>query len=200
MRCGSPRSKRRRSRVATPSRPLRPCPTSIARHSRVNKSSTVSARNRRSVGELVGDEIHAPDVVSSRRWPSRLAMHGGRVTPRPFPPERQSFLDVQPVNALLSDVPAFPSQQNEQSPIAKPHPGLCQLSQALSERSQWISTTFVPNARETEAGGPHRPSLMTMYRPIKYCTTSRCLTGFRTFFGRRPGASPCPRSDRRQRA
>jgi hypothetical protein len=38
------------------------------------------------VHELVGDEVHAPDVVAGGRWSSLFPMHGGRVPPRPFAP------------------------------------------------------------------------------------------------------------------
>jgi hypothetical protein len=54
--------------VATTSRPLRPWPASIARHSRVKRSSTVR-RKPSSIRELIGEEVHAPHVIASECGP-----------------------------------------------------------------------------------------------------------------------------------
>src|SRR5918992_47058 len=46
------------------------------------------------VGELIGDEVHGPDVIAYRCRSPLLAMHGGRVAPRALPSQRQSLLGV----------------------------------------------------------------------------------------------------------
>ena len=68
------------------------------------------------IGELVGDEVQAPDVISSAavrrcsRW-TAVAWRQGRF--------RRSVLDVQPIDPLIPDLPAFSPQQHEQPAIAE---------------------------------------------------------------------------------
>jgi hypothetical protein len=40
------------------------------------------------IGELIGDEVHAPDVIPRGRWSSLLAVDGRRMAPRALPAER----------------------------------------------------------------------------------------------------------------
>jgi hypothetical protein len=61
----------------------------------VNRSITSARGIVAPVGELVGDEVHAPDLVAGDRGPELLAMHRCRLSPRALPPEREAFLGVQ---------------------------------------------------------------------------------------------------------
>lgn len=60
-----------------------------------------------SIRQLVGHEIHTPDVVARRRWTSLLPVDRRRVTPRAFPSQGQTLLGIEPIKALFADVPAF---------------------------------------------------------------------------------------------
>src|SRR5690349_11599924 len=56
-----------------------------------------------SIGELVGDKVHTPDVIACRRWSTLLPMHSGRMAPGPLSPQRQSLLGVEPIAAFLAE-------------------------------------------------------------------------------------------------
>ena len=64
------------------------------------------------VGELIGHEVHAPDLITRRRRSSLLTMHGGRVSPRALPPQRQPLLGVEAIASLFADLPAFPLEED----------------------------------------------------------------------------------------
>ena len=110
------------------------------------------------IGQLVGDEIHAPDVVARRRGSSLLAVHRRRVSPRTFPSEGQAFLGIDPIKALFADVPAFAPQQDPQPAVPKTDPGLCELAHALPQGRQRILPASVVHGRARgahhEAGAP----------------------------------------------
>ena len=59
------------------------------------------------VGELIGHEVHTPDVIPCGRGSSLLTVHGRGVAPWALPPERQSLLGVEAITALLAEFPAF---------------------------------------------------------------------------------------------
>ena len=84
------------------------------------------------IGELIGDEVHRPDVIARRCRPALLAMHGGGVSPWPFPSQRQALLGVQAIAPFLAELPALASQQHQQSTIAKSHAGLGELAESLA--------------------------------------------------------------------
>ena len=90
------------------------------------------------IGQLIGDEVHAPDVVAGRRGSPLLPVHRRRVAPRTFPPEGQAFLGVHPITALFPDLPAFPAEQDPQPAVPKPDPRLGELAHALPQRRQRI--------------------------------------------------------------
>jgi predicted transcriptional regulator len=116
------------------------------------------------IGQLIGDEVHAPDVVAGRRGSSLLPVHRRRVAPRTFPPEGQAFLGVHPIKALFSDLPAFPEEQDPQPAVPKPDPRLGELAHALPQRRQRILPAAVVHRRSCRpdhAAGPpgaHRVS------------------------------------------
>jgi hypothetical protein len=83
MRWGNPRSNRSRSSVATTSRDLRTRPASIARALAREPIDHGQRAEASAVDDLVGDEIHAPDVVASRGGPTLFTMDGD-VTRRGF--------------------------------------------------------------------------------------------------------------------
>jgi hypothetical protein len=86
-----------------------------------------------SIGELIGDEVHAPDVIARGRGATLLAVDRRRVAPRPLASQREAFLGVQPVHALLADVPPFALQQDEEPAIAEADARLGQLPQPLPQ-------------------------------------------------------------------
>ncbi len=111
------------------------------------------------IRELIGHEVHAPNVVSCGRWSSLLAVDRRRMAPGSFASQRQAFLDVEPVAALLAELPAFAPQQHQQPPVTKAHARLRQLAHPLSQRRPRIAAALVANAGETEAGRADGPSL-----------------------------------------
>ena len=56
-----------------------------------------------------------------------FAMHGGRVPPRSFPPQRRAILGMDAVRALFAHRPAFTLQQHPDPAIPEPHPRRLQL-------------------------------------------------------------------------
>lgn len=73
------------------------------------------------VRQLIGDEVHAPDVITRRRWPPLLAMNRRHMAPRMLSPKYQALLHVQAIASLLSESPAFAPQEHEEPTIANLH-------------------------------------------------------------------------------
>jgi hypothetical protein len=57
------------------------------------------------IGELIGHEVHTPDVIASGRWASLLAMYRGGVSPRTLALERKPLLSLESIARF------FPSYQ-----------------------------------------------------------------------------------------
>ena len=140
------------------------------------------------IGELVGDEIHTPDVVARRRRPSLLAMHRRHVAPGTLSPKGQAFLGIHAIKALFADDPALALQQYPESAIPEPHPGLGELAHALPQGRQRILPASVVHGRARgshhEAGAP-RTDCVPAHQVLHDLTL---LDGLRTVFDRRPGA------------
>jgi len=108
---------------------------------------------------LIRDKVHAPDVIARGSRSSLLAMHRGRVAPRPLPSQRQPLLDIEAIAALLAQRPAFAPQQDEQPAVAEPHACLRQLTHPLPQRRQRIAAALIPDAGQAKACGADRPPL-----------------------------------------
>ena len=111
------------------------------------------------IRQLIGDKVHAPDVIASGRGASLLAVDRRRVTPGPLPSKREAFLNIEPIASLLPERPTFAAQQHEQSAIAKPHACLRELTHPLPKPRQRIPTTLVPKTRAAEPRGQRRAPL-----------------------------------------
>src|SRR5690606_7821658 len=61
----------------------------------------------------VSDEVHAPDLVGCRQHGALQAMGRGLAPTGPLTPQVESGLAIQPVCALVVDLPPFPPQQYE---------------------------------------------------------------------------------------
>ena len=111
------------------------------------------------IRQLVGHEVHAPDVVPRGRGSSLLAMHGRHVSPRPFAPQSQAFLGVHAIDARFADRPAFALQQHTQPAISESDSGLRELAHALSQGGERVLPASVVHRRargahdETRASG-----------------------------------------------
>jgi hypothetical protein len=84
------------------------------------------------IEELVGHEIHRPDLVCRRR-----RRPGRTVAARPFAawrlrPDRQPFFAVKAMHALAVYDPAFPSQQDMEPAIPVPDPRRRQILRRIS--------------------------------------------------------------------
>lgn len=55
----------------------------------------------------------------------------------------QSFLDIQSVNQLVVDLPAFPLQQDVQTAIAVPHPAGSQVAKTNAEFGPLVAAALV---------------------------------------------------------
>jgi hypothetical protein len=109
------------------------------------------------IRELVGDKIHAPDVVARRRRSSLLAMHGRHVAPRTLPPQGRAFLGIDPIKALFADDPALTLQEYAETAIPEPHPRLCQLAHTLTQGDERILPTSVVHRRSRRPDHETRP-------------------------------------------
>lgn len=78
------------------------------------------------------------------------------MTPRAFPPQRQAFLHVHAIEALLADVPAFPSQHHQEPVIAESHAGVGQLSDALAQGGEGVLPARVVHRRSRRLHDPTR--------------------------------------------
>src|SRR5665213_2481658 len=86
---------------------------------RVSISVVSSRATRRPESELVVDEVERPAGIDPRLDQDRGAASNGP-PPGPALANRQPFLPVKPVDAIDARRLAFPSQQDEQPPVAKP--------------------------------------------------------------------------------
>ena len=132
--------------------------------------------------ELVGDEVHRPDVIPRGRWASLLTMHCGRVSPRPLPPQRESLLGVEAIAPLLAEVPALAPQEHQQPAIPESDARLRQLPHPLPQRGQRIATALIANAGETEAGGFDCPSLTDLVAAHQVVHHFALPDGLQNFF------------------
>jgi hypothetical protein len=103
------------------------------------------------IGQLIGDEVHAPDVVARDRWTSSLTVDRRRMTPRALPSQGQAFLRIEPIKALFTDLPAFAQQQDPQPTVSKANPGLRELAHALPQGRQRILAASVVHGRTRRA-------------------------------------------------
>src|ERR1043165_3600325 len=87
--------------------PLRHCPTSIARHFRVKRSSTVSVRNCRPSASWSATNSVTPDVIARGRRPALLAVQRGRT--RTLPLEPQAVFGIEADSR--SELPALALQK-----------------------------------------------------------------------------------------
>jgi hypothetical protein len=73
---------------------------------------TVRIRNRRPIGELIVNEIHAPVLVGGGRDRHWTPMQADPLTPPHPHSDLQPFEPVQPVHALVVHRPPLPSKHD----------------------------------------------------------------------------------------
>ena len=134
------------------------------------------------IGELIGHKVHTPNVIASDRWSSLLAVHGGCMSPRTLPPERQSLLGVEAIAPLLPELPAFAPQQHEESTIPEANTCLRQLSHPLAKSGQRIAAALITNAGQTETRGSGRPALAHLVPAHQVVHHFTLLDGLQNFF------------------
>jgi hypothetical protein len=143
---------------------------------------TVKRAKAAAIGHLVDDKVHAPNIVARRRRPSLLAMHRGRMAPRSFPPQGQSFLGVHAIEALFADVPALAPHQHQEPAIAEAHPRLRQLAHPLAQGAERIAPALVPQTRPPEARRPTGASLADAIPAHQVAHHLALLHGLQNFF------------------
>jgi len=121
--------------------------------------STIVNPERPTIEELIGHEVHRPDLV---RFTGRWSI--GAVTPGAFTlgqlgPDDQAFFAIQPVNTLLVHGPALPSQQNVEAAIAIADAGGSELLEPHAQRGLGIGALTITLRRSMEAAGAARPPL-----------------------------------------
>ena len=82
-------------------------------------------------GQLISDEVHAPDLGSSARRCLHHSMHRGDMTPGPLASQTQVFLAVHTIEALLANIPPFPPQKHVEPSIPEPDACVRELTHAL---------------------------------------------------------------------
>ena len=107
-------------------------PTQIPRHSRVNKSITVSRRSRRP-SNSASETKSAPDTIRIqplRLWLSPLCRFIAMGT---FETQGQALLAVETVNAFMVIPPALPPEQDVNPPITVMHAGFRDLTDTQAQ-------------------------------------------------------------------
>src|SRR5664279_2855170 len=107
--------------------------------------------------ECIAHEVHRPYLIGSHGLRQRLA-HRAALSST-LAPQRQLLLHIQPVHPLVIHLPAFALQQNLQTAVAEPAPGLRQLAQP---HPQWLvlAPAFpIATRRTIQLHQPTGPSL-----------------------------------------
>ncbi len=102
---------------------------------RTNTAEVVDDRQRTkatTILEPIGNEIDVPALVGRVRWCRGDADLRGELSSLPDP-QIQPFQTIKSVHPLYPDLPAFALQQNVETPISEPRPGLGKLSQPASQ-------------------------------------------------------------------
>src|SRR5215469_14766229 len=89
------------------------------------------------------------------RRPGRT-VGGHHVAPRPSKPHAQPLLAIQPVHALVIDLPAFPAEQDVDAEVAVAHPRRGQFPNPLSKHGLIVADCAVAMRRTVES--QHRAS------------------------------------------
>jgi hypothetical protein len=112
------------------------------------------------IEQLVGKEIHRPDLVGSRRRTTVFAQFCGNLALWPFVPDLQANLDIEPIDTLRVDAPPLASQEHVYSPIAIPDPRRRDLLNALLKTGLRRSASPIEIARlpkpQNGASSPNR--------------------------------------------
>ena len=66
-------------------------------------------------GELIVDEVEALGLVRGRRLMTCLPLHDHLAPARPFGPQRQAFLAVEPIDKVAPDRPSAPTRRTSSS-------------------------------------------------------------------------------------
>jgi hypothetical protein len=92
------------------------------------------------------------------------------------------FLDIQPVHALLADLPALTPEQDEQSAIVKADSSLRELAQPMPERGQRLSRILIANAGQAETCGADDAALTDFIAAHQVVHHFALLDGLQNFF------------------
>ena len=96
-------------------------------------------------------------------------------------PHLQAFFEVQPVNQLVIDLPAFPLQQDVQPAVAIPHTTGSQVTKSNPQFSPIVANTHVPMRGTWEAQRSARASLAHAVSGLEPLHHDSSTTGLYTF-------------------
>ena len=147
---GAPRTAVMRDTASTTCSPFMPLSTSITKASRVQASTIVRARSRRQ-SDSASDKVHRPERVRSRRGCGPFPIDSTDVPARALQAQAEAVLPVKPVDPLVVDRPAFPTQQDVDPEIAIPYPRSRQIADAQQQRCLVAADRLVPDRRTLKA-------------------------------------------------
>ncbi len=87
------------------------------------------------VEERIRHEIHAPTLVGCRQLGTFQSIGAGLASSRPLRSQIQARQNIQPVNALVIDLPSLPPQQDVDAPRTVANACLRNLLDALGQGS-----------------------------------------------------------------
>jgi len=114
---------------------------------------------RTSVEDAIRHKVHGPDLVWTADRGPPVSVAPGPFALGQLGPNRQPFVPVDPVGALVVHLPALPSQQEVQPPVAIAHPCSSELLQPHAQSDLRIGALAVALRRAAEACGLTGPTL-----------------------------------------
>ena len=109
------------------------------------------------ISQLVAGEVHAPLHPRMQRAGQWLTLRARDLLP-PFPPHRQAFLAIEPLDPLAVDALTFPAQQRMEPTVAVSRVLRGQLAQSRDQRRRVAATTAIPLRRATHSYQPAGPA------------------------------------------
>src|SRR5450631_2008454 len=133
-----------------------------------------------SVRQPLGDEIHAPALVGTRRPALRDALPL-RTFSAPLCSHDQALFGIQTIDPLRVHFPALPLQQNRKTPVSVTHPAPSQFTQTHPQRFLRIPMMFITQSRPVDWNQPrHAPltELVRLFGPFRQLPAHARLQSF----------------------
>ena len=116
--------------------------------------------------QLIGQEVHAPDLIGLPSWRSCLAELNALPPTWLSPTDSQAFFTVEPVDELLVHDPPFTTQKNPEPLMPIVHPAGRQVTESSTKLGLLVTPALVAEARSSEPKYPACPTLGNAIRDL----------------------------------